>query len=310
VGNTPEEKKFNSKHILLIAVISAIYLAVSAIFIGFKVEQLVLVCLFWIMYLASAPSRKIILGFSVFIAYWVIFDYMKLLPNYDVNNVHIKDLYDHEKNLFGVNYRGVVLTPHELFEKYQNPAFDLMSGLFYLCWVPVPIFLAAYLFYKNRMEFLKFSLTFLWINLIGFVIYYIYPAAPPWYIENYGTIFKAATPGNTAGLARFDMLVGVRIFHSLYSQSSNVFAAMPSLHSAYPLLVLYYGLKNKLGLVNILFGIIMIGIWLSAIYTGHHYLLDVIAGIIVCIIGIISFNRIIKWQPITKWLQSYFKLIS
>jgi membrane-associated phospholipid phosphatase len=53
----------------------------------------------------------------------------------------------------------------------------------------------------------------------------------------------------------------------------------------------------------------MVGIWLSAIYTGHHYLLDVLAGILVCFAGIISFNQIIKRNPIKRWLQIYLKVI-
>ncbi len=303
------KKAIRVKEVVIIAVISLIYLAVSAIFIGFKTNQLVLVCLFCFMYFASVPSKKLILGFSVYIVYWIIFDYMKLLPNYEVNQVHIADLYDLEKRLFGIKFDGAILTPHEYFEKYQASVWDVLSGIFYLCWVPVPIILSVYFFYKKKDQFLKFSLTFLWINLLGFVIYYIYPAAPPWYVEQHGTVFNAATPGSMAGLQRFDLFFGVDIFQSIYAQSSNVFAAMPSLHSAYPLLVFYYGIKNKLGPVNILFGIIMVGIWLSAIYTGHHYLLDVLAGILVCFAGIISFNQIIKRNPIKRWLQIYLKVI-
>ncbi len=102
-----------------------------------------------------------------------------------------------------------------------------------------------------------FSLTFLFVNLLGFIGYYVYPAAPPWYIQLHAgespIPFIAHTPGNTAGLHRFDAFFNVGIFNGLYSKSSNVFAAMPSLHSAYPLIVFYYGLKNKLGVANLFF---------------------------------------------------------
>ena len=140
---------------------------------------------------------------------------------------------------------------------------------------------------------MQFSLTFLLVNLIGFVGYYIYPAAPPWYVQHYGFVFNAHTPGNTAGMSRFDHYFNVHIFKALYAKSSNVFAAMPSLHSSYPLIVFYYGLKNNLGIVNLLFATIMVGIWFAAVYSSHHYLLDVIAGIITAIAGIILFNKFI-----------------
>lgn len=234
---------------------------------------------------------------------------MKLFPNYRYNHVHIADLYDLEKGLFGIRFDGTMLTPHEYLEKYQSSLWDVMGGIFYLCWVPVPMLVAVYFFFKKRDQFLKFLLTFFWINILGFVVYYIYPAAPPWYVELHGTVFNAATPGNAAGLQRFDAFFGVQLFHDIYAQSSNVFAAMPSLHSAYPMLVLYYGLKNRLGWMNIIFAVIMVGIWLSAIYLGHHYLLDVLAGIVCCIIGIVSFNFIANRNPVKRWLSAYLKVV-
>ena len=41
-----------------------------------------------------------------------------------------------------------------------------------------------------------------------------------------------------------DIIFDVNIFSGLYAKSSNVFAAMPSLHSAYPVIVLWL-LKQK-----------------------------------------------------------------
>jgi len=65
---------------------------------------------------------------------------------------------------------------------------------------------------------------------------------------------------------------------------------MPSLHAAYPLTVFYYGIKYRLGRINILFAAIMAGIWFAAVYSGHHYVLDVLAGIGCGLMGIGLFN--------------------
>ena len=141
--------------------------------------------------------------------------------------------------------------------------------------------------------FMQFALTFLLVNIIGFVGYYLYPAAPPWYVQQYGFIFNAHTPGNTAGLHRFDEYFHVGIFSALYSKSSNVFAAMPSLHSAYPLIVLFYGLKCRLGKINMFFALVVLGIWFAAVYSGHHYVLDVLAGVGCAVLGIFIFQKFI-----------------
>lgn len=303
-------RRFSPKNLFVILIISSAYLLMSIVLIGFKPEQLILISIFCILYYASSVSRKLILGFSIFILYWIVFDYMKALPNYWINDVHIADLYQHEKNLFGIKYRGNLLTANEFLSQNQAPFLDAISGFFYLCWVPVPLLFAVYLFFKNKDQFLKFALTFLWVNLIGFVVYYIYPAAPPWYIHTYGDVFNPHTPGSAAGLVRFDSMFNVKIFQSLYTQSSNVFAAMPSLHASYPLIVLYYGLKNKLGLINILFALIMVGIWFSAIYNNHHYVLDILAGIICAIIAIISFNWMVKnLKCVRGGLRKYLEIL-
>ncbi|MBS1915620.1 MAG: inositol phosphorylceramide synthase [Bacteroidetes bacterium] len=290
---------YSSKNILVVALISIAYLLLSFVLIGYRPEQLFLILLFCTFYFASRPTRKFILAFSIFIVYWIIFDYMKAFPNYRYNTVHLADLYDTEKKIFGINYNGTKITPNEYWLRNGNTFLDVMAGFFYLTWVPVPLMFAIYLFIKKRKDFFYFSLTFFLVNVIGFIIYYSYPAAPPWYIQQHGFEFIQGTPGNTAGLSKFDHFFHSQVFKSIYAKSSNVFAAMPSLHSSYPLIVLYYALRNRLGIINFLFALIMCGIWFSAVYTSHHYMLDVCAGICCAITGILLF----------QWLAQKNKLV-
>ena len=281
---------YTMRSVLTAAVLTAVYFGASWLLIGFKIDQVYLALFFNSFYFISRTTRKFITGFSIFILFWVIFDYMKAFPNYRYNSVHIADLYSAEKNLFGIHSGGQLLTPNEYWLSHGNTFLDILTGICYLCWVPVPLAFATYLFFKDRKGFLHFSLTFLLVNLLGFCIYYIYPAAPPWYVQENGFAFIANTPGNTGGLSKFDLFFGSGIFKSLYSKSSNVFAAMPSLHASYPLIVLYYGLKYRLKWFNLLFVAIMTGIWFAAIYNSHHYVLDVLAGICCAITGIALFQ--------------------
>jgi inositol phosphorylceramide synthase catalytic subunit len=300
----------NVKTILTVSLLSLGYLLLSYFIVGFKLDQVVLVTIFNTLFYASSTTRKFILGFSVFIVYWIIFDYMKAVPNYNFNAVHIDDLYNFEKNLFGINSNGRVLTPNEYWAINGNTTLDIIGGLFYLCWIPVPLGFATYLFFKNRRQFLGFTITFFVVNLVGFVGYYTFPAAPPWYIHQHGFAFHAATPASTGGLAKFDQYFGIDLFKNIYSKGSNVFAAMPSLHSAYPIIVLYYGIRNRLGLVNIILATVMVGIWFTAVYTSHHYVLDVLAGIISAFIGIVLFNFLFtKVRVLKQFLNKYTLLI-
>ena len=303
---------YSSKNILSAVGVTVLYLLVSYFLIGFKTDQLVLVGFFNFCYFLSATSRKFILGFSIFIVYWIIFDYMKAFPNYRFNAVHIQDLYNNEKSLFGIGAGSSRITPNEFWIANQNSFLDVMTGIFYLCWIPVPLAFAAYLFFKDKKLFLQFAFTFVFVNFIGFIIYYAYPAAPPWYIQLNGNNFIANTKANTAGLARFDSFFNVTIFTNLYTKGSNVFAAMPSLHSSYPLIVFYYGVKKKVrSLMVAVFAAVMLGIWFAAVYTSHHYVLDVLAGIICAGIGIVLFQKaLLKNTLFNKLLEKYRTVIS
>ncbi|MEO3406466.1 phosphatase PAP2 family protein [Mucilaginibacter sp. CAU 1740] len=301
----------NIRSIIIVSLLSIAYLALSTFLIGYKPDELTLVVIFNVLFYASAITRKFILGFTIFIVYWIIFDYMKAFPNYNYNPVHIAQLYNAEKHLFGIHFNGKLLTPNEYWLANTKTYIDVISGLFYLCWIPVPLGFAAYLFFKNKKQFINFSITFVLVNMLGFIVYYTYPAAPPWFVQQHGFHFIPLTMGNTAGLARFDAYFHAGIFKNIYTKGSNVFAAMPSLHSSYPVIVLYYGLKNRLGWVNIFFAIVTVGIWFTAVYASHHYVLDVLAGITTACLGIALYNLLLKKIPaLQSALNSYQKVIS
>ncbi|SEN53427.1 PAP2 superfamily protein [Mucilaginibacter gossypiicola] len=301
----------NIRSIIIVSLLSIAYLALSTFLIGYKPDELTLVVIFNVLFYASAITRKFILGFTIFIVYWIIFDYMKAFPNYNYNPVHIAQLYNAEKHLFGIHFNGKLLTPNEYWLANSNTFIDVVSGLFYLCWIPVPLGFAAYLFFKNKKQFLNFSLTFVLVNILGFIVYYTYPAAPPWFVQYHGFHFIPLTMGNTAGLARFDAFFHASIFKNIYTKGSNVFAAMPSLHSSYPVIVLYYGIKNRLGLVNIFFAAVTVGIWFTAVYASHHYVLDVLAGITCACLGITLYNVLLKkFSSLQSALNNYEKVIS
>jgi len=305
-----DDIQINAKNISIVSAISVAYLLVSYFLVGYKSDQLVLLGIFNLCFYATGTTRRFILGFTIFIVYWIIFDYMKAFPNYNYNDVAIGELYHAEKKLFGIHFNNSVLTPNEYLYLKRTSFIDVFSGLFYLCWIPVPLAFAAYLFYRNKQQFLRFALTFVLVNMLGFIVYYAYPAAPPWYIQVHGFKFQPLTQGNMAGLARFDKFFNINLFKSIYAKGSNVFAAMPSLHSSYPVIVLYYGIKNKLGIINVFFAVVMAGIWFTAVYASHHYILDVLAGIICATLGIVLFNITLSSSALLKkFLFRYEQII-
>jgi len=295
--------------LLLAFGIGLAYMLLSYGLIGFRPEQVFITALFIVLYTSSKGSRNFVLTLMPFIVFWVIFDYMKAIPNYRISTVHIGDLYNWEKKWFGISLDGLRVTPNEFWQQHQSLLLDVLSGFFYLCWMPVPISFAAYLFMKNRKAAVLFCLNFLILNFVGFIGYYGYPAAPPWYIAYHGLEFDPLTPGNVAGLAGFDAFVGLDIFKGLYSKSSNVFAAMPSLHAAYALLSVYYAFRYKVPTGWKIFLIIVcLGTWFAAVYTYHHYVADVLAGILVAVLGILVFRfGLMRLPAVSRFLNGYFR---
>jgi len=289
-----------------------VYSILTAVFVGFRIEHLLLLILFSILFFLNKESRKLAAALLPFLIFGISYDWMRVFPNYTVNPIDVEALYNTEKSIFGIIDNGVKQIPCEYFAIHQHPIADFFSGIFYLGWVPVPLAFGIYLYVKKKRDvFLRFAFVFLFTNLLGFICYYIYPAAPPWYAMKYGFDPVISTPGNMAGLSRFDQLINYPLFASIYGRNSNVFAAFPSLHCAYLVITLFYSIQGKSPLLLIsIITVFMVGIWATAVYTAHHYVIDVIAGIILALFGIFLFERgLMKLPFFRKFFGKYLNYI-
>ena len=266
----------------------------------------------WAILVAVKPTRKFALALTPWLVFACSYDGMRILPNYEVNPIDTRGIYEAEKSLFGIGTAAGTLIPGEWFNLHNCAFADFMAGFFYLCWVPVPLGFAIYLYLKGKREmYLRFSLAFLFVNLVGFVGYYIHPAAPPWYVIEHGFTPVLNTPGSVAGLGRFDSLVGAPVFHSIYCNNSNVFAAVPSLHAAYMLVATIYAIISRQNKLCIgIFAFICMGIWWTAVYSTHHYIIDVLLGILTTIVALLILERLLlraEWAK--RFMAQYAKNI-
>ena len=242
---------------------------------------------------------------SPFIMFALIYNSMRYFPNYLFNDIDTEGVYQLEKQLFGIVSDGVRLTPCEYFHQHHWALVDVLSGLFYLCWVPLPMLYCIWLFVTGQRRLsIQLSAAFLFVNLIGFCGYYIHPASPPWYVMEYGFTPILNTPGNAAGFVNFDNVLHVRLFQTFYSGNANVFAAIPSLHAAYCPIALFYATKVKNnGTWICILTIVSLGIWFSAVYSAHHYVIDVLLGILTTILGLAIFDGILMKRVPNKWFD-------
>lgn len=305
--------KPTNRELLTLFLCLGIWLVVTALFVGIRPEHPLLIALIAVLFCAHPQTKKLVIALLPFILFAVSYDWMNIVPNYKVNPIDVQGLYEAEKSLFGITTAAGTVTPNEYFAEHHCAFMDFWAGFFYLCWVPVPILFGLSLYFmKQRNLYLRFAIVFLFVNLIGFAGYYIHPAAPPWYVMKYGFEPILNTPGDVAGLGRFDEMTGLGIFDSLYSRNSNVFAAVPSLHSAYMVIAFYYSLKAKYpNFLRVIFGIIMLGIWFTAVYSAHHYIIDAILGASCAVLGIFIFEKILmKWGAFNRFITKYTAYIS
>jgi membrane-associated phospholipid phosphatase len=288
--------------LLVVPALSLLFLLFVRFTTGIRSDHILLVVLVNAGFVISSHTRRLFTGLAIIIIYWIIFDSMKAWPNYEFNDVNVYPLYALEKSLFGIRIGNEVLTPNEFLLGHTSSFLDVVCGIFYLGWVPLPLLFAFYLYFKHKNLFLRFCFAFFIVNIIGFIIYYLHPAAPPWYFEKYGSALDIHTKSYAAGLLRFDHLFGIHLFEGLYSKGSNVFAAMPSLHASYPLIGFIYACKQPSKFLRFIFALFMPGIWFSAVYLNHHYILDVLAGIGCGLLGVFLLEKVFLK---TKWFRNF-----
>lgn len=304
-------KRFTTKNILAAILLTVAYLAWVVGLMELRDDHVNMLIVLWLAYFAHPKSRNIFYAFVWVLIYWVVYDSLRVYPNYMVNPVHIVEPYHIEKALFGIMEGGQLLTPNEWFVVHQSEFLDVLSGAFYLSWVPVPFAFMIYLYFVNdKATMLQFSFVFFLANMIAIVVYYLYPAAPPWYVAEYGLeVENFNIPGSPAGLVGFDKYFGVEIFQNMYAKNGNVFAAIPSMHSAFPVLTTFYAIKKKMYKLAFFFFITIVGIWFAAVYTFHHYLIDVLLGGATAVLTLMIAEAMLKW-PVTKRLyKKYLRLV-
>ncbi len=259
-----------------------------------------------LVYFSNETGRKLALGYIFLIIYWILFDSVRAFPNYEYMPIHIGDLYNMELSWFGISTSEGVITANEYFGIHNSIFFDIYSAIIYICWIPVPFVFGLYLFFTNRRKALvHFWFAFLVVSVFGLTFQYLYPAAAPWYVELYGIEggFQKV-PGNPGRLVNFDHFFGVDTFSNMYSMNANVYAAVPSKHCAFPIIALFFALRSKLRWWIIGFSILTVSTWFSAVYSNHHYIVDVIAGIGTALLALAFYNLLMKTR-VKTWLDKY-----
>jgi membrane-associated phospholipid phosphatase len=263
-----------------VPVLCAAYLALVHAVARLQPEHYLAAAAFLVLALWSDGSRRLARVGMPFLLYGVVYDSMRWYADYIRSPIiHLHEPYDFDLRVFGIHTAAGTLTPNEWFQIHTSPILDFICGFSYtpFLFIGESVVLAIWLlFHGQERRAIRFAWVFVVSNFVGFSLYYLYPAAPPWYVAQHGFTIDMRVHASPAGAIRFDQLLGLPIMASFYGKSADVFGAIPSLHVVYPMLALIYGWK--LPRFRIVAAIYLFLVCLSAVYLDHHYLLDILVG--------------------------------
>jgi len=238
-------------------------------------------------------TRRFLRVFWPFIATGALYDSLRFcLDPVTTGRIHVTGPYLLDRAWFGTGTH----TLNEVFATHHWVIADLATGFAYLIYVAEYLAFAMLAYFAGHVTRARsFARGFLLVNAMGFVTYLLYPAAPPWYVAAHGLgpalTGSAPSPG---AAARFDALLGTRVFDDMYHHSVDVFGAIPSLHAAYPVMAAVLAFRTReLGWARWPAAGYAVLMCFSAVYLQHHYVIDVLLGLGY---GAVAVTAVLAWE--------------
>jgi PAP2 superfamily len=153
--------------------------------------------------------------------------------------------------------------------------FEVAAFLVYVSHFFVTPLLAAVLWVRDRWRFRRFAAALALLTLLGCVTFVLFPAAPPWMASEHGLIEPT-----TRLIPRLWTWIGVGAEQGLVGTGyryANEVAAVPSLHAALALLVAL-AVWPRRWWTRLLVATYPLAMALAIVYTGEHYVSDVLLG--------------------------------
>jgi membrane-associated phospholipid phosphatase len=246
----------------------------------------------------TSATKRLFLGLFPLGLVGLSYDAMRFVQHLGVSEstVHVCDLRAIELRWFGFDAGGTRVTLHDWLQAHATTWLDIICAIPYGTFLLVVIGYTVFLFIRDFRAQQRFAWGFLALNLAGFVTYHLYPAAPPWYFHHYGcTVDLAARASAGPNLARVDALLGVPYFAGVYGRASDVFGAVPSLHVAYPMLMMAVGWRVHRTLGRGLLALFFVWMCFSAVYLDHHWVADIVVG---SAYALFVAMIVLRWSPV------------
>ncbi len=242
--------------------------------------------------IAPERGRQFFLDWSPLIAFWLVYDRLRLLQPLLLDRVSVEIPFLVERWAFGWLAGGEVPAhaARAWLASYSGRPFGLiLSCVFQLIYFShifaVPLLISVLWFrgrssVKDRERFVRHMLAFAIMSFMAILLYLLLPVAPPWWVSLYG--MAKPTQALIAQVKMTEAMDGALI-QGMIKNAAQWFAAVPSLHGAYPVLLVLLAIRDRSRLIIALMILYGAAMWAATVILNQHYIIDLIAGAIIAI---------------------------
>jgi hypothetical protein len=188
---------------------------------------------------------------------------------------HAIELIRADRAIFG----GVVPTvwlQERLYDPDHIHWWDVAASWVYFSHFVVALGVAAVLWMRERPRWAAFMRRWFVLSVAGLITYFLYPAAPPWWAARYG-LLPDVERISTRGWRAIGLHGAGNVLNA-GQLAANPVAAMPSLHTAFALLVVVFFVDRVRKRWWPLLLAYPAAMTFTLVYTGEHYMIDVLVG--------------------------------
>jgi hypothetical protein len=303
VSTTPEPSIHDSKSAirnpLWLAAVAVVAYLLGMLSLG-KVgwQHLGLLLLVWACLTRREGPVRFVRDWWPFILFWLSYDVMRVFGANLLHRVAVGPPLRWESSLFlspdgaiwpfyfthWIEKHSAALVPRILIG-YCNLIY--LSQLFV-----VPVITLLIWHRRHELLFRRLLWSFATLHLVTLCIYISYPAAPPWWVFENGLATPTLEHSLPVGFPTGSTLSG------LFHLSPNRFAAIPSLHGAYPLLFMLvlalHGVRTRWIWIS---GLYAASMWFACVFLNQHYIVDLLIGAGLVVIALPAALRARETEP-------------
>jgi hypothetical protein len=254
---------------------------------GLLITPDVLLVAFLLVAVLLGRTRLFLRDWIPFVAIFLAYELMRGIADDAGFPVHVSDVIAAERLIsFG-------LLPTQVLQDWLAPPQGvglaaIVATILYMLHFALPIVAGLLLWVRRRPQYYDYVAAFIALSFAGFLTYLLLPVAPPWWAAGLGElngpdgqpVIRYLKPEAFGVIAEWlgypdgDQLSS----YVFYGVNPNGVAAFPSLHAGYPFLA-FLVLRRAFGRIGWLALGYAVLVWWAIVFTGDHYLIDVLAGV-------------------------------